>query len=198
MRMWGSWARWREGGRVLADGHFVARTSAALPPPPDRKKIRRRRSANNGLQEGWAGEDLQQPGFAAEVDDDVYAALEADERGVEAEVVVRGDAPVAEREEVVVVPARTLFLNTRGRPVGWCRLRFALKPPVAGPHASSPPAAAKPIPDRCPRNRHSTRFFWTPVGILGCFRLFCGGGVHFYCTRGRFCGHLSKIVVTFE
>ena len=79
MRMWGSWARWREGGRVLADGHFVARTSAALSPPPDRKKIRRRRSANNGLQEGWAGEDLQQPGFSAEVDDDVYAALEADQ-----------------------------------------------------------------------------------------------------------------------
>ena len=29
---------WREGGRVLADGHFVARTSAALSPPPDGKR----------------------------------------------------------------------------------------------------------------------------------------------------------------
>ena len=25
---------WREGGRLLVDGHFSARTSAALPPPP--------------------------------------------------------------------------------------------------------------------------------------------------------------------
>lgn len=25
---------WRNGGRVLVDGHFSARTSAALPPPP--------------------------------------------------------------------------------------------------------------------------------------------------------------------
>ena len=27
---------WRKGGRVRADGHFVARTAAALPAPPDR------------------------------------------------------------------------------------------------------------------------------------------------------------------
>ena len=30
----GAMAWWREGGRVLVDGHFSARTSAALPPPP--------------------------------------------------------------------------------------------------------------------------------------------------------------------
>ena len=30
----GAMGIWREGGRVLADGHFSARTSAALPTPP--------------------------------------------------------------------------------------------------------------------------------------------------------------------
>ena len=30
----GAMGLWREGGRVLVDGHFSARTSASLPPPP--------------------------------------------------------------------------------------------------------------------------------------------------------------------
>ena len=46
--------------------------------------------------------------------------------------------------------------------------------------------------DRCPRNRYSTHFFWTPVGVFGLLGLFCGGGVHFYRTSGRFCGHLCR------
>ncbi len=33
--------------------------------------------------------------------------------------------------------------NTRGRPVGWCRLRFAQSQTGAGSRTSSPPAAAK-------------------------------------------------------
>jgi hypothetical protein len=45
--------------------------------------------------------------------------------------------------------------------------------------------------DRCPEKRHSVRYLWIPVGVLGRKCPFGGGGIHFYCVGGRFCGHLS-------
>ena len=51
-----------------------------------------------------------------------------------------------------------------------------------------------PIPaekDRCTENRHSAQFFGTPPPGFCRNAVFWPTGVHFYCTRGRFCGYLS-------
>ncbi|MCR5070864.1 MAG: hypothetical protein K6A62_02915, partial [Bacteroidales bacterium] len=44
---------------------------------------------------------------------------------------------------------------------------------------------------RCTENRHSTQNFCTPPHGFYRFPLFWPTGIHFYCTSGRFCGHLS-------
>ena len=71
-------------------------------------------------------------------------------------------------------------------PVGWCRPRFAQNERAQAPAS----AGAVYSSDRCPQKRHPTQYFWTPIGVFYHFRLISMGGVHFYCTRGRFCGHL--------
>ena len=45
--------------------------------------------------------------------------------------------------------------------------------------------------DRCTRNRHSVRFFWTPPLVFGPNGVFGATGVQFFCASGRFFGHLS-------
>jgi len=45
---------------------------------------------------------------------------------------------------------------------------------------------------RCTEKRHSTQYFWTPPPAICRNAVFWPTGVHFYCTSGRLCGHLSE------
>ena len=54
-----------------------------------------------------------------------------------------------------------------------------------------PVSSAGSAKDRCPQNRHSTQYFWTPPPVFGPKWLFGPTGVHYFFTSSRFRGHLS-------